>query len=290
MTAATVGQALSEASQRIDGADARVLLCHASGRDTAYLMAHPEAQLRPEVAASYDQLVARREAGDPVAYLTGKREFYGRMFKVSPAVLIPRPETELLVDLALERISNRSTTRVLDLGTGSGCVAISIASERSQSKLVATDQSLEALAIARRNAVELHVGNVAFVQSDWFSGLRPERFDVIVSNPPYVAGGDPHLAEGDLRFEPQTALVGGEDGLEAIRTIVSGARAHLVPAGWLLLEHGFDQAAKARALLRESGYRDIFSARDLAGIERVSGGRLTLVDASPKIPDKLTQV
>lgn len=280
MSALTVGEALREAQQRIDAADARALLCHATERTPAYLIAHSQAQLSPAVAARYAGLVERRAAGEAVAYLTGEREFYGRTFKVTPAVMIPRPETELLVDLALERIPQRSPTRVLDLGTGSGCVAISIASERSQAKIVATDQSLEALAAARRNAVALHVGNLAFLQSDWFAGLRRERFDLIVSNPPYVAAGDPHLGEGDLRFEPPSALIGGEDGLEAIRTIVKGARTYLVAGGWLLFEHGFDQSARARALLRDGGYRDIFSARDLAGIERVTGGRLTLIDAS----------
>ena len=280
MNEGTVSEALDVAQQRIDSTDARVLLRHVTGRDSAYLIARADAQLPAEVQAAYDALVDRRAAGEPVAYLTGEREFYGRSFKVTPAVLIPRPETELLVDLALERMPRNVPTRVLELGTGSGCVAIALASERSHCKIVATDQSIDALSVARRNAFSLHVGNIAFLQSDWFEGLRRERFDLVISNPPYVATGDPHLTQGDLRFEPQAALTAGEDGLDAIRTLVKGARSYLEAGGWLLLEHGHDQAAKARALLREAAYREIFSAHDLAGIERVSGGRLTLVDAT----------
>ena len=280
MTDGTVSEALQAAQQRIDGVDARVLLCHVTGRDASFIIARADAQLPAAVMAEFSALVDRRAAGEPVAYLTGEREFYGRTFKVTPAVLIPRPETELLVDLALERMPRNAISRVLELGTGSGCIAIALPSERSLAKIVATDQSLEALAVARRKAFPVHVGNIAFLQSDWFEGLRRERFDLIVSNPPYVATGDPHLGEGDLRHEPRTALDGGLEGLDALRAIVKGARAYLEPGGWLLFEHGHDQAAKARALLRDAAYRDIFSARDLAGIERVSGGRLTLVDAS----------
>lgn len=275
-----ISEALRQAQQRIDAVDARVLLCHVLGRDASYVMAHPEAQLRAETRAAYDALVERRSAGEPVAYITGEREFYGRAFKITPAVLIPRPETELLVDAALERIPARAPARVLDLGTGSGCIAIAIASERPHSKVIAVDQSLEALAVARRNAVALNVGNIAFVQSDWFAGLRKERFDVIVANPPYVATGDPHLEQGDVRFEPRTALESGADGLDAIRAIVKGSRDYLAAGGWLLFEHGHEHAAKVRALLREATFRDVVSGHDLAGIERVTGGRLTLVDAS----------
>ncbi len=280
MNDGTVAEALDAAQQRIDSIDARVLLRHVTGRDAAYLIARADAQLPAEVQGAYAALVDRRAAGEPVAYLTGEREFYGRSFKVTPAVLIPRPETELLVDLALERMPGNRPTRVLELGTGSGCIAIALASERSHCKIVATDQSVEALGVARRNAFNLHVGNIAFLQSDWFEGLRRERFDLIIANPPYIAAGDPHLEQGDLRFEPKAALAAGADGLDAIRTIVKGARSYLEAGGWLLFEHGHDQAAKARGLLRDAAYREIFSGRDLAGIERVSGGRLTLVDAS----------
>ncbi|MEA3153880.1 MAG: release factor glutamine methyltransferase [Betaproteobacteria bacterium] len=276
MSAVTLGEAFRTARTRIHSTDAGVLLCHVIGRDPAYLIAHPDMRLRADEHESFASLVERRAQGEPVAYLTGEREFYGRAFKISPAVLIPRPETELLVDLALERIQRSPSARVLDMGTGSGCVAVAIASERSHAKVLALDQSLEALAVARRNAVRLGAGNVAFLQSDWFDGLGPERFDLIVSNPPYVASGDPHLQEGDVRFEPRNALEAGGDGLNAIRRIVSGAERYLVPAGWLLFEHGYDQAMSARKLLQAAGYQDVFSARDLAGIERVSGGRLTM--------------
>jgi len=275
-----ISEALLNAQGRIDALDARVLLCHAMGRDATYVIAHPEAPLPPEARAAYDALVERRSAGEPVAYITGEREFYGRAFKVTPAVLIPRPETELLVDAALERIPPRAQARVLDLGTGSGCVAIAIASERPLSKVIAVDQSLDALAVARRNAVNLSVGNIAFVQGDWFAGLRKERFDVIVANPPYVATGDPHLEQGDVRFEPRIALESGADGLDAIRAIIAGARGYLAAGGWLLLEHGHDQGAKVRAMLRDATFKDVVSGHDLAGIERVTGGRLTLVDAT----------
>jgi release factor glutamine methyltransferase len=277
MSSVTLGDAFRTARTRIHSTDAGVLLCHVIGRDPAYLIAHPEMTLRPDEYESFSSLVNRRARGEPVSYLTGEREFYGRTFRITPAVLIPRPETELLVDLALERIERSAPARVLDMGTGSGCVAVAIASERSHCKVLALDQSLDALAVARRNAVRLGAGNVAFLQSDWFTGLGPERFDLIVSNPPYVASGDPHLQEGDVRFEPRNALESGADGLNAIRSIMSGAERYLVTGGWLLFEHGYDQASSARKLLQAAGYHDIFSARDLAGIERVSGGRLTVV-------------
>ena len=271
-----LGEALKAAQSRIDPVDARVLLCFAVGRDAAYVAAHPEVAVRPAEQENYTNLVARRAQGEPVAYLTGEREFYGRLFRITPAVLIPRSETELLVDLALERIPQEGPVRVLELGTGSGCIAISLASERPQTKFLALDRSLDALALARRNAVTASVGNVAFLRSDWFSALRDEHFDMIVTNPPYVASADKHLGEGDLRYEPRGALDGGTDGLEAIRQIVKGAKAHLKPGAWLIFEHGHDQGERARLLLHAAGYTEIFTAHDLAGTDRVSAGRLTL--------------
>ena len=271
----SIAEILRNASARINPVDARVLLGHVMDRDSAYLIAHRDDPLNDTEARAFEALVERRAAGEPVAYITGQREFYGRPFSVTPAVLIPRPETEVLVDSALERIPGTGRIRVLDVGTGSGCVAIAIATERPQCRLLAVDRSLEALAIARRNAVALRVGNVAFLKSDWFEALGTERFDMIVSNPPYIALGDPHLTQGDLRFEPQEALCGGADGLDAVRTLVLGGIRHLTSAGWLVLEHGYDQGPAVRALFADNGYVDVVSATDISGIERVTAGRLT---------------
>ncbi|PJB05555.1 MAG: peptide chain release factor N(5)-glutamine methyltransferase, partial [Hydrogenophilales bacterium CG_4_9_14_3_um_filter_59_35] len=195
-------------------------------------------------------------------------------FKVTPAVLIPRPETELLVELALERIPADGPCRVLDLGTGSGAVAVTLALHRPQAKVIAVDQSATALEVARENAQQLGAGNLRLIQSDWYAALDGEKFDLIVSNPPYIASADPHLAQGDLRFEPAAALASGANGLDDIRTIVRGAATHLKPGGWLLFEHGYDQAAACRELLVQSGFEQIGSSTDLAGIERVSYGQL----------------
>ena len=217
-------------------------------------------------------LLERRLGGEPIAYLLGEREFYGLTFKVSPATLIPRPETELLVELALQRIPQLGARRVLDLGTGSGAIALSIAHARPNAEVVAVDASAAALEVAQFNTQQLALGNVRLLQSDWYAALHGERFDMIVSNPPYIAAGDAHLAQGDVRFEPSSALVSGTDGLDDIRRICAQAKAHLKSKGWLLFEHGYDQAAPVRALLRQAGFAEVFSARDLAGIERVSGG------------------
>lgn len=259
----------------IDPLDARVLLQAVLGVTHAYLAAHPEHILADDQRDRYLALVARRAAGEPVAYLTGEREFFSLSFRVTPAVLIPRPETELLVELALARIPQDTACRVLDLGTGSGCVAVSIARHRSRARVTATDRSPQAIEIAAQNARALGVDNVDFMPGDWFAAAGGERFDVIVSNPPYVAEDDPHLREGDLPFEPRHALIAGPDGLSCIRQIVAGANSHLVSGGWLMFEHGHDQAERCRALLGAAGLTDVFSQRDLAGIERVSGGRAT---------------
>jgi release factor glutamine methyltransferase len=269
----TITQALVAAQRRIDLLDARVLLCHVLARDTAYLIAHAGDPIGAEYQSAFESLVARRARGEPVAYVTGRREFFSLDFKVSPAALIPRPETEFLVELALERIPADQPCSVLDLGTGSGCVAIAIARHRPRAQLTATDGSSDAMALARENARALGVPNVEFAQGEWYQAAGDRRFDLIVSNPPYVAEGDPHLGRGDLRFEPRAALIGGADGLEAIRIIVDGAAPHLVPGGSLLFEHGHDQAAACRALLQEAGFAEIHSWRDLAGTDRVTAGR-----------------
>ena len=253
--------------------EAKLLLAHVLGRDRAWLAAHGEAPLDSMQARAYDALVRRRAAGEPIAYLTGRREFFGVDLDITPDVLIPRPETELLVELALRWLAAEASARVLDLGCGSGAVALAIARERPRASVLGTDLSPQALALARRNAERLAIGNASFLESDWFARVPSERFALIVGNPPYVARGDPHLDQGDLRFEPRAALVSGSDGLDALRAIVAGAPAYLAAGAYLALEHGYDQAGAVRALLRESGLQAVASARDLSGIERVSYAR-----------------
>jgi release factor glutamine methyltransferase len=255
----------------LDPVDTRALLRAALGVSDAHLIAHRGQPLTDRQRERYLAWVERRRAGEPVAYITGEREFYSLAFKVTPAVLIPRPETELLVEAALERIPRDAPYRVLELATGSGCVAVAIALHRPRARVTATDVSRDALAIARENAAR-HGAGIELVESDWFSALAGRRFDLIVANPPYVAERDPCLAEGDLRFEPRAALVAGADGLACIRPIVAQAHAHLDPGGCLLFEHGHDQATHCRAVLAQADYCDVASRRDLAGIERVSGG------------------
>ena len=253
--------------------EARLLLGHVLGRDRAWLAAHGDAALEPAQARAFDALVRRRSAGEPVAYLTGRREFFGIELEITPDVLVPRAETELLVELALSWLAPDAAARVLDLGCGSGAVALAIGRERSKASLLGADVSAAAVELARRNGQRLGIANAAFIESDWFARVPPERFDLIVANPPYVAEKDPHLAEGDLRFEPRGALVSGRDGLDAVRAIVAAAPRHLALGAWLALEHGYDQAQAVRALLSEAGFAEFASARDLAGIERVTYGR-----------------
>lgn len=270
----TILQALHQASRDIGDTDARILLQNVLDVSHAHLIAHAEQELTPEQKRTFGLLVARRCHGEPVAYLLGKREFYSLSFKVTPAVLVPRPETELLVDLALERIPAGHPCKVLDLGTGSGAIAITIAKHRPLADIIAVDSSANAVAIAKINASQLNAGNVRVVTSNWFDKLAGERFDLIVSNPPYIADGDPHLAQDDLRFEPPTALTAGGDGLECIRFIIASASSHLVEGGALLLEHGYNQADACGQLLGKAGFVEVFFHPDLAGIIRVSGGRL----------------
>lgn len=253
----------------LDPLENRILLCHALGISRIALITQSERALNAGEVALLSTLVARRIAGEPIAYIVGQREFYGLPFHVSDAVLIPRPDTELLVELAIERTPTRG--RVLDMGTGSGAIAVSLAHTRPDARVTALDVSEAALAVAKENAT-LNKASVRFLHSDWFSALAGEEFDLVVSNPPYIAAGDRHLYEGDLRFEPQGALTDHADGLSALRTIACGALQHLVPGGWLLMEHGYDQAAQVRGLL-EPDYTEVQSWRDLAGIERVTGGR-----------------
>lgn len=244
-------------------------------RSRAWLLAHERGGLDAPAAAlaRYGDWLARRLAGEPIAYILGRREFYGREFEVGPTVLIPRPETELLVDAALDRLARDGTPRVLDLGTGSGCVALSLAAEAPRAQVLAIDASPEALLTAVRNAQSLNLDRVDFLLSDWFAELGGLRFDLIVSNPPYVASDDAHLRQGDLLREPAQALTPGPTGLEAIERIIAGAPNHLRACGWLLLEHGHDQAQAVRERMRRQGFTDLDTARDLAGIERISFGR-----------------
>jgi release factor glutamine methyltransferase len=216
--------------------------------------------------------VARRLDGEPIAYIVGKREFFGLHFNVGPAVLIPRPDTELIVERALERLP-QGHARLLDMGTGSGAIAVAVAHTRPDADVSALDVSPDALAVAQANAAA-NGARVRFLHSSWFDALAAgETFDVIASNPPYIAAGDAHLAQGDLRFEPVGALTDHADGLSALRIIIEGSPRHLMAGGWLLLEHGYDQAAAVRTLLADGGFSDVRSWQDLAGIERVSGGR-----------------
>jgi len=260
---------VAQALAALDAREARLLLARAAGFSEASVLAHPERELGAEAAARFLEFAARRARGEPIAYILGEKEFYGLPLAVNPAVLIPRPESELLVELALAR----NPASVLDLGTGSGAVALAIKRHLPQARVVAVEASAAALAVAQRNAVKLGL-EVEFRHGRWFEPLADARFDLVVSNPPYVARGDAHLAQGDLRFEPQSALVAGPDGLEAIREIAAGAAAHLNPGGWLLVEHGLGQDSAVRALLQEAGLDEINTWPDLAGIARVSGGGL----------------
>ncbi len=281
--AATVVSLLDDATARIAAAlgldkrearlEARTLAAFAWNVSPAWLIAHDTDPLTDAQGAQFQTLLTRRLVGEPVAYLTGTREFYGRPFRVSPDVLIPRPETELLVELALERMPPDEAVDVLDLGTGSGCIAITLALERPLARITAVDRSTTALAIAQRNA-DLLNARVEFLTSDWFAALGGRRFDLIVGNPPYIAAADPHLEHGDVRFEPLTALAAGADGLDDLRQLTQAACARLKPGGTMLLEHGYDQAGAVQALLRRNGIRHPQSWADLAGILRVSGGKL----------------
>ncbi|MBN3755153.1 peptide chain release factor N(5)-glutamine methyltransferase [Paraburkholderia sp. Tr-20389] len=260
--------------------EARILLGHVLGWRRTELITRADHPLDLDQVAAFRDLETRRVAGEPVAQLIGSREFFGLDFEVTRDVLIPRPETELLVETAVQALEEHNArSRVLDLGTGTGAIAVSIAWSRPDARIWAVDRSEEALSVARRNAVRLLEpkrpgGDPQFAQSDWYTALDASLvFEVIVSNPPYIASGDPHLSQGDLRFEPRGALTDEADGLSAIRAIVAGAPSRLVPNGVLWMEHGYDQAQAVRAILAAQGFADVRSECDLAGIERISGGR-----------------
>ena len=254
--------------------EARALLAHQLGVARETLIARPEQRVAPADADGFAQLAERRRRGEPLAYLLGEKEFYGRLFSVSPAVLIPRPETELLVETALAYAAS-DNAQVLDLGTGSGCIAITLGLERRSWRAIATDVSSQALAVARDNANKWQASNVTFRLGIWFSAVPAQRFDLIVSNPPYVAADDPHL--DSLRYEPTLALVAENKGLVCLQTIIEGAPVHLLPGGLLVLEHGHDQAHSVREMLMTRDWSDVVTRADLAGLDRVTLARSTVV-------------
>jgi release factor glutamine methyltransferase len=271
---ATISAALAQSG--LVPLDAQVLLAHVIGQDRAWLVAHGGDAIARDRLDAFLALARRRREGEPVAYLTGVREFWGLPLAVSAAVLIPRPETETLVELALARLPEDRTVRVLDLGTGSGAIALAIAHERPRATILATDMSADALDVARANARRLGLANVEFTLSDWYAGLPSSStggtFDLIVSNPPYIDAADAHLREGDVRFEPARALTPGSSGTAAILRIANGARERLVPGGSLAVEHGYDQADAVRAMFAAALFGQIVAVRDLAGIPRVVAG------------------
>jgi len=278
-TQPSLRQVVADASARLGGIDARheaeLLLLHVLERPRSWLFAHATDPLPATAQAAFEALLARRAAGEPVAYLTGRRGFWTLDLRVDAATLIPRPETELLVELALERLPSDRPLSVADLGTGSGAIALALASERPLAQVLATDASPGALAMAARNAAHHELRNVRFAEGgqDWYAPLQGARFALIASNPPYIASEDPHLQQGDLRFEPACALASGIDGLDDIRRIVAGAPEHLQPTGWLLIEHGWDQGAAIRTLFDAAGFADVQTQQDLEQRDRVTLGR-----------------
>jgi release factor glutamine methyltransferase len=270
-----VGRILESASAQVDKIDAELLLTCVLNVGRATLKAFPERELSVEQKNKFKELLDRRIKGEPVAYLLGHKEFWSLDFIVTPDVLIPRSDTELLVEMALEQIPAKKTMRILDLGAGCGAIALSIAADRPKVTVVATDVSAEALQISKLNAKHLHITNVEFALGNWFEALTnitDQRFDIIVSNPPYVAHFDPHLEQGDLRYEPNKALVSGSEGMDDLRIIISQARGYLVPGGTLMVEHGYDQEALVAAEFAKAGFENIECYKDLAGIPRVTVG------------------
>ncbi|WP_166363884.1 peptide chain release factor N(5)-glutamine methyltransferase [Pseudomonas akapageensis] len=254
--------------------DIELLLAAALGKSRSYLHTWPERIVSSEAAQTFSDYLQRRRAGEPVAYILGQQGFWKLDLEVAPHTLIPRPETELLVETALMLLPATSA-RVLDLGTGTGAIALALASERPSWQVTAVDRVPEAVALAERNRQRLELGNVTVCSSHWFSALEGQRYDLIISNPPYIAACDPHLAAGDVRFEPASALVAGDDGLDDLRAIIAKAPEHLQEGGWLLLEHGYDQAAAVRELLARHDFEQIESRDDLSGHQRISLGRLS---------------
>ena len=273
----TFRQWLTQAIARLGASDsprrdAEILLGHVTGKARTWILAFDETLLTAEQLAELEALLARRLNGEPVAHLVGQREFWSLPLFVSPATLIPRPDTECLVEQALVRLP-QTACRILDLGTGTGAIALALASERADCKVTAVDFMPDAAALAARNAAHLALNNVTVLQSDWFSGLKGQRFAMIVSNPPYIDETDPHLAEGDVRFEPRTALVAADQGLADLAHIIREGRQYLLPNAYMLLEHGWKQGEAVRALFNEAGYLDVETCRDYGDNERLTLGR-----------------
>jgi release factor glutamine methyltransferase len=267
--AALLAQAAGRLGTQAARLEAELLLAACLDKPRSHLFAWPERRVGPRQRERFEALVERRAAGEPIAHLLGRREFWSLSLTVTPQTLIPRPETETLVALALEKIPAHGTPRVADLGTGTGAIALAIAGERPRCEVIATDISADALSVAARNATRLGLGNVRFVRASWCRAFAA-GFDFILSNPPYVAETDPHLGEGDLRFEPRMALAAGPDGMDAFHRIVPDAYARLRPGGWLMVEHGYDQGEKVRRLMEREGFREISGHSDAAGLDRVS--------------------
>src|ERR1700712_3430023 len=254
--------------------DVELLLAAALGKPRSFLHTWPERIVSTEAAHTFDGYLQRRRTGEPVAYILGQEGFWNIDLEVATHTLIPRPETEMLVETALELLPGAIAHRLLDLGTGTGAIALSLAKDRPQWAVTAVDRVAEAVGLAERNRQRLHLDNAQVLLSHWFSAVEDQRFDLILSNPPYIASNDPHLVEGDVRFEPSSALVSGSDGLDDLRVIVSQAPAHLETGGWLLLEHGYDQGPAVRELLSEHGFEQIQTRRDLGDHERITFGRV----------------
>jgi release factor glutamine methyltransferase len=265
----------------LDAIDARyesqLLLQQVLKVNRAWLIAHENDDLATDIQHNFNALMQRRIGGEPIAYILGEREFYGLNLAVTPATLIPRPDTELLVDIALKKIPANQAAQILDLGTGTGAIALAIAQQRPHTQVTGVDASRPALEVAISNSQQLHISNCLFVLSDWFNNLNDARFDVIVSNPPYIEEADEHLKQGDLRFEPISALASGTDGLDDIRRIIDGCLVHLKPQGWLMFEHGYNQATSVSELMAQTGLVAIESFKDLGGNERVTIGKNPLI-------------
>ena len=275
----TISQALTQARHQLQtsspspASDASILLCHVLDCASSHLIAWPDKQLSDDQSQNYNALIQQRSQGTPVAYITGEKEFWSLLLKVTPDVLIPRPETETLVEFALEALKDNPKAKIADLGTGSGAIACALASEKPGWQITATDASAAALAIAKQNAEKHQLHNIDFVQGRWLEALQRHDYDMVISNPPYVASGDPHLGQGDVRFEPDDALSAGTQGMDDIEIIAREAADHLIPGGWLAVEHGYDQQQLVHDCFSRNGFIDITQQADLAGTVRITAAR-----------------